>query len=177
MNYRTLASIIILFASATSLPAQERDPFFQNAGLRFGQDLESNVNLQSYEIFCRIDTSLSWNLSENITLDLDIETAVGALTGEGDTAAYFRIAPLVEITFGDSPVSIVASAGPSFHSEDVFGSYDIGGAIQFTSSIGFNWRVCENWTVSYRFQHTSNATIEDPNPGLNMHTLGVSYKF
>ena len=86
MNYRTLSSIV-LFASATSLAAQQRDSFFQNAGFRFGQDLESNVNLQNYEIFCKIDTSLSWNLSETITLDLDIEAAVGALTGEGDTAA------------------------------------------------------------------------------------------
>ena len=176
MNYCVLSSVI-LFASVTSLTAQEFDSFFKNAGFRYGMDMESEVNLRSYEAFFGIDTPWVGYPSENITLDVDLEASAGVIAGEGVTAAFFRIAPTAEFTFGDFPISLVASSGPSFYSDDTFGDFDIGGSLQFTSSIGFNWHVRENWTVSYLWQHTSNANIEDPNPGFNMHALSVSYQF
>ncbi len=175
---KTLHLVIVstLCGLATLLNAHDGDSLFSEAGLRVGIDSESKVSLSSYEIFGTIETDWSWELSENTRLDLDIETAVGFLTGDGE-AVYGKIAPVAELHFADFPLSLVVSSGPSLYSDDKFDGYDIGGSFQFTSSVGVNWDVCENWTVSYRFQHTSNANLGDPNPGLEMHTLSAGYAF
>lgn len=169
--------LIALTISGAQLQAE--DCFFNScqAGFRVGFDAENTVSLNSYEIFSTIDSPWSWELSDSITADINFEAALGALTGEGETAGYIRFAPALEISFGDFPVSVVMSSGPSLYSEDTFDQYDMGGNFHFTSSIGLEWEMCENWSLNYRFQHTSNADINDPNPGLDMHTVGLVWKY
>lgn len=176
---KTIALSILAIAGglSSSLATQSENSFFSDAGIRIGIDAENKVDLVSYELFGTIDTGWTWNLSDSIQLDLDIETAIGGLSGEGETAVYGRIAPVAEIHFGDFPVSIVLSSGPSLYSEDTFDNYDIGGNFQFTSSLGLNWEFDDAWTIGYRFQHTSNADIDSPNPGLDMHTVSIAYTF
>ena len=65
--------------------------------------------------------------------------------------------------------------GPAFH--DTFGTLDIGGGFQFISRVGVDWRIEEDWRVGYRYEHTSNAGLNEPNPGLNFHVLGVAWMF
>ncbi|WPJ95222.1 acyloxyacyl hydrolase [Coraliomargarita algicola] len=166
-----------LALALSPLAANETNCFFSNAGLRIGVDTESQIDLVSYEAFATINTGWSWDLSDRIRLDLDIESAIGGLSGEDKNAVYFRIAPVAEIHYGDSPISVVLSSGPSLYSEDRYDLHDIGGHFQFTSSIGLNWQFDETWTVGYRFQHTSNADTDSPNPGLDMHTVSIAYKF
>jgi hypothetical protein len=159
------------------LTAQCEDAFFSDAGIRIGMDAESHIDLVSYEAFGSIDMDWFWDLSENLRLDLYFETAVGILDGEGETAIYARVAPVAELHFGDFPVSVVLSSGPALYSEHVFDDYDIGGSLQFTTGVGVNWDFNDAWAFGYRFQHTSNAHIDSPNPGLDMHTASLSYTF
>ncbi|MGZ0654263.1 acyloxyacyl hydrolase [Coraliomargarita sp. W4R53] len=177
MKTVTVALLTIYSSLTPLLAAQNEHPFFSNAGVRVGVDAENRVDLVSYELFGTIDMDWFWDLSENLRLDLDIETAIGGLSGEGQTAAYARIAPVAELYFGDFPVSLLISSGPSLYSEDTFDEYDIGGHFQFTSSIGFNWEFDDAWAMAYRFQHTSNADLDSPNPGLDMHTISIAYTF
>jgi hypothetical protein len=171
-------SAALIGPTLSPLAAQESsDSVFSHAGLRLGTDAENKVDFFSYEVFGTIDMGWTWDLSENIRLDLEIETAIGGLSGEGETAIYGRIAPVAELHFGDFPVSIVFSSGPSLYSEDRFDQYDIGGHFHFTSSAGLNWQFDDAWTLGYRFQHTSNADLDNPNPGLDMHTLSLDYQF
>ncbi len=164
-----------LFTS--SVIAEESKLLFKEAGFRFGVEGKSHLSLTSYEVFSTIDAPWSWELTDSVTAELNFEAALGALHGHGETAAYARFAPALEISFGDFPVSIIASSGPSVYSEDTYGDYDMGGNFHFTSSFGFEWDCCENWTISYRFQHTSNADLGDPNPGLDLHTFGIAYSY
>ena len=172
---------LVTFASLSGfLPLSAADSggsHFSDVGIRMGIDAEDRVDLVSYELFGTVDMDWSWNLSDGLRLDLDIETALGGLSGEGETAVYGRIAPVAELHMGDFPVTLVLSSGPSLYSEDAFDSYDIGGNFQFTSSFGLNWVFDDAWSVGYRFQHTSNAGIDDPNPGLEMHTVSIAYTF
>lgn len=171
-------SVFAALVGLFHLSAADRvDSLFADAGIRIGVDAEEHVDLVSYELFGTVDLDWSWNLSESLTLDLDIETAIGGLSGEGETAGYGRIAPVGELRMGDFPVTLVFSSGPSLYSDGTFGDYDIGGNFQFTSSVGMNWDFDDAWAVSYRFQHTSNADIGDPNPGLDMHTVSIAYTF
>jgi hypothetical protein len=172
-----ILSILILALISTPLLAESGDGFFSNAGLRIGVDTESSVNLSSYELYGTSESLWSWELTENLNADLQLETAIGVLTGEGETAAYVRFAPVLEVSADDFPVSFILSSGPTLYSQATFDQYDLGGNIHFTSSIGLNWNTYENWTLGYRFQHTSNANLRDPNPGLEMHTLSLERSF
>lgn len=176
MNYRSTACLLAAI-STFNLCASAEDYTFTEAGIRAGVDFESQVNLTSYEVFGTLSSPWSWELSEDLTLDLSFEIAVGALTGEGVTAGYARVAPTLELFFGDFPVSIVLSSGPSLYTEDTFDHFDFGGNFQFTSALGLEWQVNEDWAVGYRIQHSSNAGIKSHNPGLDMHTLSVGYSY
>lgn len=177
MKLTTTILLAICINSLIPLAAQSKNPLFSNAGLRVGIDAENEINLVSYELFGTFDMDWSWQLSQHIRLDLDIETALGGLSGESKTAAYGRIAPVAEFHFGDFPISLTFSSGPSLYSEDTFDKYDIGGTFQFTSSLGFDWALNKDWSLGYRFQHTSNADLEYPNPGLDMHTFHIAHTF
>lgn len=169
-------SIALMSGFCSQLTASENS-YFSDAGLRMGFDAESQIDLVSYELFGTLDMDWSWNLSDSIRLDLDIETAAGGLSGEGETGIYGRIAPVAEVQFGDFPVTLVLSSGPSLYSEDEYDDYDLGGHFQFTSSLGLNWDFDDAWAIGYRFQHTSNADLDEPNPGLDMHTISIAYTF
>ena len=172
-----LVFIATLSLTTSLVAAQSAEGVYSDAGIRIGMDGENRIDLMSYEVFGTIDLGWMWDLSENIRLDLDIETAIGALSGEGETAVYGRIAPVAEFYYDDCPVSLTLSSGPSVYSEDTFDRYDIGGNFQFTSSAGLNWELNDFWTIGYRFQHTSNGHMSSPNPGLDMHTLSAAYTF
>jgi lipid A 3-O-deacylase len=47
--------------------------------------------------------------------------------------------------------------------------------VHFTSHLAVNYRFRRGPQIGYQFQHKSNAGLEDPNPGLDMHMLTVMW--
>jgi|SaaInlStandDraft_1057018.scaffolds.fasta_scaffold86109_2 hypothetical protein len=163
--------------SAGTSPTEAPESPFNTFGLRVGLKNDTDVSLTSYELYETSAPQWDWDLSEKFNAGLGYEAAVGALAGEGEVAAYIHFGLNLELAHKDLPVALVLQSGPSLYSEDTFGDFDLGGNIQFTSSIGLNWQVCEGWAIEYRFQHTSNAGLEDNNPGLEMHAFGLAHSF
>ena len=176
MNTQTKAYLFSLF-TICSLSAQASEFALSEVGLRAGIDSEQSVELSSYEAFGLFETPWGWAITDKLHADLQIEAAAGVLTGTGTTAAYCHLGPVLSVSYGECPLSLTLSSGATVLSEDTFGDKDIGGHFQFTSGIGLNWQACERWSVGYRLQHTSNANIDDPNPGLDMHTLSLSFAY
>jgi hypothetical protein len=176
MNTRTKAYLFSLF-TIFSLSAQASDFALSELGLRTGIDSESNVELSSYEVFCVLETPWDWAISDKLHADLQIEAAAGALTGASETAVYCHLGPVLSVSYGECPLSLTLSSGATVLSEDTFDDRDIGGHFHFTSGIGLTWQACEQWRIGYRLQHTSNANIDSPNPGLDMHTLSLSFTY
>lgn len=58
------------------------------------------------------------------------------------------------------------------------GNRDLGGHFQFTThaSLGRRFGDALSWRIGLRFQHTSNAGLEDPNPGLDTLLVEVGYR-
>ena len=54
---------------------------------------------------------------------------------------------------------------------------DLGSELQFITSIGFDWELSPRWILGYRWQHISNAGVRDRNPGLNLNTISVGFRF
>jgi len=146
-------------------------------GFRFGLDAESDVNLTISELYLTLGPPWAWELGDTAKVLLLFETAAGVVDGEGSTAFVLSVTPVVRLAFEDVPFDLVVSSGPAYYSDDTFGSLDIGGEFQFISRFGVDWRINENWRIGYRYEHTSNAGLDDTNPGLNFHVLGVACMF
>lgn len=69
--------------------------------------------------------------------------------------------------------------GPVLLSEEQLGATDLGSNLQFRSHIGVGGYLDSSRRLSlgYRFTHTSNAGLGDPNPGINFHAVRFGFRF
>lgn len=146
-------------------------------GLRAGVDAESDVSINSYELFAVLESPWEWAVSEAIEIELGFEFGLGALDGEGETSLFGHAGPMLEIEFGDFPLELIISSGTALLSEHEFDHLDLGGSFQFVSAIGFDLEVVDDWILGYRFHHISNTGLYDRNPGLDLHSLSLSVDF
>ena len=61
-------------------------------------------------------------------------------------------------------------------SDTRIGRRDLSTAWQFGSHIGAGV-TCGQFEIGYRFQHLSNASIKEPNDGIDFHILSASLRF
>ncbi len=177
---KSVALSLLALALLSTVHAQSvnRDShFFDTAGLRGGIDSDNDVSIDGYEVFATVPTGYEWKLGKQTTLKLKFEGAVGALIHSDDDSIYARIGPQFVISSENCPFSLVASSGPAYLTDHTFGGFDLGGNFQFITSIGIDCKINDNWSLGYRWNHISNAGIHSKNPGLNLHTIGLSYKF
>ena len=69
--------------------------------------------------------------------------------------------------------------GPHLHTDDSIGDKDFDIPFAFGSHVGGGFRFGESgrYELLYRFQHLSNASLGDDNPGINFHALHLGYRF
>lgn len=168
---RYIAVFLLCAPSASAMPKPDA------AGFRFGVDAETDVDLTISELYLTLGPPWGWDLGDAADVLLLFETAAGVVDGEGSTAFIFSITPVVRLAFERFPVDLVVSSGPAYYSDDTFDSRDIGGNFQFISRLGVDWRINSDWRVGYRYEHTSNAGLDETNPGLNFHVLGAACMF
>jgi hypothetical protein len=115
---------------------------------------ESGFHLQT-----RLDASLGW--LGNASRDGGIATA-----GPG-------------LTFGHERFPIVLEGGGNFTllSRSDYRTKNFSEPLQFTTYLGLYADIASHWRIGYRFQHMSNAGLGNHNPGLNLHMIGLSYRF
>jgi hypothetical protein len=167
--------LIVLLLSVTTLAGAE--PLISILGVRSGvSDAKNDEDFTFVEVFAR--TRLPWNgsIGKSWSFDSALEAGIGVLSSRnGDTGVVASAGPLVTASLRDSRWQLELGIKPTWFSEDRFGREDFGGHFHFTSHIGFNYRLDKRWQLSYRLQHTSNAGITRPNPGLNLHMLALDW--
>lgn len=172
-------TLLGVLASFSTLKAgiNDQEWFVESFGFRSGVDDSSFGSLESYELFATIPSKYEWKIGGEGQVDLKFEAAVGILNYSGGDGCYARFGPQLELGFDDFPITFVIGSGPAYLSDHTYGGLDLGGRFQFISSIGFDWALSESWSFGYRWQHISNAGVHDRNPGLNLNTLGFTYRF
>jgi len=118
-----------------------------------------------------------WRLDSVWRLQTGLDATAGVLAQGGRQAAVFGTGPTLTLKRDRLPLSFAFGVSPTVLTRTQFISKDLGFPLQFASSGGLNLDLGAHIRVSYRFQHMSNADIAHPNPGLNLHVLGVSYLF
>ena len=148
------------------------------AGVRFAFPA-TRMHLRFYQSEAHVlfDPHCELNLGRGWCVRAGADFSAGALTKGPDTAFVGTAGPVVSLRRDDFPVEMVFGSSPTYISRYEFGRVHLGVPFQFTSHAGLHLRLTAHWTVSYRFQHMSNASISPHNPGLDLHSVGFGYRF
>lgn len=109
-------------------------------------------------------------------LSLWFEIAAAHFEAAGDDGQYLAVGGTLIYAPDGGPLELEIGWRPTWLPDYRFSKDDFGGQLQFTSHIGFGlaWQPVR---VGYRYQHTSNASIYEENPGLDLHMFGVGFRF
>lgn len=150
----------------------------KSLSLRAGFPVNDNDSgFRQYEVFAdfplmEISTSQNgWHFG----MRLD---AVASLLEQSDRRAYLlSCGPSFVLTKSGSRWALKFGSSPTFLSNARFPYKNLGGHFHFISHIGVTLRLGQKWGVVYRIQHLSNASTVQPNPGLNLHMVGLNFSF
>ena len=174
--FRFLKLFCLVWLAAIAYPGAAQDIW--SVGTRGGVSFNSSVHRFSQaEAFGDMYLPWHWDFYSNWRLQPALDASAGWLNGEHANAFVGTVGPVLELHKGTFPLVLEGGSSPTLLSRNRFGSRDFGEAFQFTSHIGLAWDITDHIRVGYRFQHMSNAGISNPNPGLNVQMLTVSYRF
>lgn len=145
------------------------------AGARFG--LSHTPHVHHAEAFTDWRLPWSWELGRGFGLDSYLAGSLGWLGDDREGAVTGSLGPAFRLTYAGLPVSVVGGSSPTFIGRNRFGPLNLGSAFQFTSHLGVAWAVFPRLELGYRFQHMSNAGIDDDNPGLDSHVVMLAWRF
>ena len=175
-NSILLAVLCLLMTPVWSNAATKSD---MEIGVRGGADDSGHEIGESYtatEIYLLKHLPWDTNIGEQTTLTSRFDIGVTHLKGNGDRSGMLAVGADLVLGLWDGCMELEIGFRPTWMFEHEYGDDDFGGAMQFTSHAGLsiNW---QPMVISYRYQHTSNASIYDLNPGLNLHMVGLGYRF
>ena len=176
-SYR-ITPVIGAFFLLTASSANSADPGWVEVGARVGfSDKVKGEDFNQYEIVGIYRLPWDHEYDSGWRLDTRLNTSLGVLNGGGTTAPVMTIGPGIAFLNPSKRFVIDAGISPTLLGTHKFGEADFGSNFQFTSFVGVGYRFNQNILVNARFQHMSNASIADPNPGLNQVMLGLNYQF
>lgn len=106
-------------------------------------------------------------------------------TNEGnvhDNIGEIGFTPIIRFIKGSGAIRpyIEAGAGVRLISHPrISSSYTLSSAFQFAdmAGVGLQFGSHQQYQAGYRFQHISNASIKEPNPGINFNQVYLQYNF
>ena len=106
-------------------------------------------------------------------------------TDEGnvhDNIGEFGVTPIVRFIKGSGAIRPFVEAGVGVRlltHPRISSNYTLSSSFQFADMVGVGAQFGghQQYQFGYRFQHVSNASIKEPNPGINFHQIYVQYNF
>ncbi|MBC8097367.1 MAG: acyloxyacyl hydrolase [Akkermansiaceae bacterium] len=159
-----------------SSPAQ--DWSFASVGVYAGTSFnDRSETFRQMEAVADFNLPWRWQFGTDWQVSTRLELSAGWLHGEDEDAVLGTIGPKAILSWKDFPLTLDVGSSPTLISRHRFGRRDFGIPFQFTTHVGLNWELSRHVSVGYRYAHMSNAGLGSPNPGLNLHLLGISYHF
>lgn len=145
-------------------------------GFRAGtNDSRNEERFGKYEFFVNSTLPWAWRSRSGWILASRLDFTGAALHAAGTTGFLGSLGPALLVTKQGGRLVVDLGIGPAYLGEDIYGREDLSGHIQFFTHGGVSIRIIRSLSVGYEFQHISNANIEQPNPGLNMHCVQIAY--
>jgi hypothetical protein len=174
---------LVIFISVLITPVfcAAKDAGWDVAGVRAGSDLtdghSSSTNFALYEVFAAYRLPFEVGGGSAPTLRARLNGSAGALTRKEATGAIGSFGPsLVMGAFSDR-LEIDGGGAVALISRHDFPARNLGGPVQFVLHAEMSIYVIRSIGIGYRFEHISNASLYERNPGVNFHILELKYRF
>jgi len=178
MRLKTIWLMLLLLSIFLPHPGSAEETDWIAAGFRAGLSAtDQNEDFEQYEMFATHGLPWGWQLTAGWSLSTNINLSAGALRGGGETGFIGLVGPSITLSMFQDLIMLDGGISAALLSEHKFGQENFGGPIQFVSHVGIRFKLGGNLGVGYRFQHMSNASIYNRNPGLELHMLELSYFF
>ena len=120
--------------------------------------------------------------STNPWIPSSLDLATGMLKRGGNAGLFISFGPSYRYDMSKSEAGrwfVDFGVHPTYVAKSTYDGQPIGGHFYFTSYLGLGAYLGRQrkTSVLIRYQHTSNAGINSPNPGLDMMGLTFSYHF
>ena len=155
---------------------------WQEAGMHMGiQAGPKREYFHLYEAFAVYGLPWDWRTASGWGFAPQLNTSAGALVGGNETG--FIGSAGTGLAFNKTGFGGALDAGVNLSLLDrrQFGHQDFGSILLWGAYIGLSYRFDSGLGIGYRIQHLSNNRIlytsTTPNPGVDMHTIGVSWNF
>ncbi len=172
---RIAFSLLALMFPLVAVSGQSLFDSHWHAGFRYGFSEGGDVRQGEFAADHRLPWA--WQLGNGWMLATELQAAIGGIGDDVHIATIASFGPSLRLSVDQIPVSLVGGCSPTVIGRNRMGGEDLGTAFQFTSHIGLSWHITEHLQAGYRFQHMSNAGLSTHNPGVNLHMVGVSWRF
>jgi lipid A 3-O-deacylase len=179
---RPVISVVALGLAGAAVPAAAIDRVAFEIGTSAG-----DTNVDRYGANLAWDWGVEWFKTGHWALTGYWEVGVNAWDADPgrtgtETLVDGHITPVLRWQRDVStplPVFFELGVGAHGHSESEIEDKDFDVPFSFGSHIGAGLRFGEGgrYELMYRFQHLSNASIGDKNPGINFHLFNIGYRF
>ena len=146
-------------------------------GMRGGQDFsDDHEDLAAGEIYYLQTLPWQAELNPRTTLSTRLDVGAGYLRADSRSGGWLAVGVDAVVGIMDDRWEIEGGFRPTWLFESEIAGEDFGGPVQFSSHVGATLNL-DRAALSYRFQHISNASIYDCNPGINLHLVGLGVLF
>ena len=176
-NKGTALFKLLLLAAVLPSPALATQPAQGNAvliGARYERAVNFVGGLEQVAIEADVPFTLHWQPFGSFQAEYFVQVSGGAfLNGSPDARPFVEAGPAIRLESGTGGWFLSAGIAPTLIGGSEFrDSRQLGGSIFFTSHVDVGWQT-GSWMVALRYQHTSNANFNNPNPGVNM--VGLAF--
>jgi hypothetical protein len=178
MRTKTICLILLLLSIFLPQLGNANETNWVAVGSRGGlSTTDSEEDFEQYEVFATYGLPWKWELTSGWSLSTNINLSAGALRSGDDTGFIGSGGPSITLSMVQDRILLDGGISAALLSEHKFGDENFGGPIQFISHVGISFKLIDNLGVGYRFQHMSNASIYNRNPGLELHMFELKYFF
>lgn len=155
---------------------------WNEAGVRTGFQASSKTRyFHQYEAFAVYGLPWDWRSSSGWGLAPNANISLGILNSGDHNGFISSVGTAVVLNTLEPGFSTDFGINANVLNRRHLAGQDFGSILQFGAYLGVNYRINNGLKIGYRLQHISNGHIfyksGTPNPGLDMHMIGISYVF
>ena len=168
--------VVLCLAGALQIHAEGLS--LESTGVR-GAFSNPAKHARYYQVEGYLNSNLPWrwDYESGWHIQTRVDLTAGWMNGRGEDAFVGTVGPSFELSWDKIPLTLDVGSSPTILSRDEFGHTDFGTLFQFTTHAGLTWKIGSRASVGCRFQHMSNAGIGSSNPGVNMSSFGLGWRF
>lgn len=146
--------------------------------LRAGFPVNKNdTGFRQYEFYSDRRLPATVRLPGELLFSIRLDATASLLTQAQRAGFIFAAGPGFMLSRVGGRLALKFGISAAVLSNAKFARKNLGGWFHFISHIGVSLRLGHTCGVVYRVQHMSNASLAQPNPGINLHMLGLGLWF